>query len=317
MEDRDSNSILITGGMGFVGAHAAKRLFEKNYRVVCFDLKPREIDFIQDWNLPVVKGDVSKIDDLIEIVEKYRINKIIHSAAIPNEEICRNDPLGSFNVNVKGTLNVSECSRRKDLSMIYISSQAVYGNLHSQDLTPIKEEEAPISIPGIYASHKIMSEKIVNSYNQIYGLETLILRPTWVYGPGQISVQNPVSIILEKAIRKLPIILKQGGDHPIPYTYVKDLAEAIYLSVITKNPKYNVYNIDGGKLVTVREVAEAVKKIIPDAHIKIGPGYWQKLLEQTPIRGPGDLTKAKQELGYESIYSIHDGIKEVAHYLMR
>jgi UDP-glucose 4-epimerase len=317
MEDRDSNPILITGGMGFVGAHVAKRLFEKNYSVVCFDLKPREIDFIKDWNLPIVKGDVSKIDNLIKIVEKYRINKIIHSAAIPNEEVCRNDPLGSFNVNVKGTLNVSECSRRKDLTMIYISSQAVYGNLHSQDLTPIKEEETPTSIPGIYASHKILSEKIVNSYNQIYGLKTLILRPTWVYGPGQISVHNPISIILEKAIKKLPIILKQGGDHPIPFTYVKDLAESIYLSIIAKNLKHNIFNIDGGKLVTVREVAEAVKQIIPDAHIKIGSGYWQQLLEQTPIRGPGDLSKAKQELRYEPFYSIHEGIKEFAQYLMR
>jgi len=317
MEDRDSNPILITGGMGFVGAHVAKRLSEKNYRVVCFDLKPREIDFIQDWNLPVVKGDVSKIYDLIKVVEKYRIKKIIHSAAIPNEEVCRNDPLGSFNVNVKGTLNLSECSRRKDLSLIYISSQAVYGDLHSQNLTPIKEEEAPTSIPGIYASHKIISEKIVNSYNQIYGLRTLILRPTWVYGPGQISVHNPVSIILEKAIKKLPIILKKGGDHPIPFTYVKDLAEAIYLSIIAKNLKHSIFNIDGGKLVTVREVAEAVKQIIPDSHIKIGPGYWQKLIEQTPIRGSGDLTKAKQELGYEPTYSIHEGIKEFAQYLMR
>ena len=317
MKQNSDSSILITGGTGLIGAYAAKKLSDEGFKPICFDLKPRKIDFIPDWDLPVIKGDITKLDDLFKIVEDHSITDIIHSAAVANESVCRDDPMTSFEVNVKGTLNMAEVSRSKNLRLIYISSQAAYGNLHSQSLMPIKEEEVPHSIFGVYASHKMMGETIVQSYNQLYALDTLILRPTWVYGPGQINVQNPVSMILEKAIREQPFILEKGGDHPLPFTYVKDFAEAIFLSIKTKNPTSPVFNIDGGKIVTVKEVVAAVKKIIPNAQIEVGPGYWSTLSQQTPIRGPGDLTKARQELGYEPKYSINDGVEEFAQYLMR
>ncbi len=316
LQQKPSSSILVTGGTGLVGAYSAKKLADEGLDVVCLDSAPRQIDFIQDWNIPIIRGDVRELGDLIRIVRQYPVADVIHTAAVASESACRTNPVNSFEVNVKGTLNVAEVSRLKDLRLIYLSSQAVYGDLHWKDLTPIKEEEAPRTICGVYASHKMMGETIVKSYSQIYGLSTLILRPTWVYGPGQTTVQNPVSIILEKAIKKEPFILKEGGDHPLPYTYVKDLAQAVLLSIRTKNPKHSVFNVDGGRLVTVREVAEAVREVIPDAKIEVGPGYWPTISQQTPVRGPGDLTRARQDLGYESRYNIREGIREFAQHLL-
>jgi len=312
-----NSSILITGGTGLIGAHTAKHLADEGFNVICFDFKPRQIDFIQNWDMTVVKGDVTKLEDLLRAVNEYSIKGIIHSAAVPIESVCRKDPAGSFEVNVNGTLNIAETSRLTDLRLIYISSQAVYGNLHSKDLAPIKEEEVPNQIFGVYASHKMMGEIIVKSYAQLYGLSVLTLRPTWVYGPGQIAVQNPISMLLEKAIKKQPFILEKGGDHPIAYTYIKDLAQAIFLSIKMKKTKNSVFNIDGGRIVTVREVAEAVKSIYPNAHIEVGSGYWPTISQQTPTRGPGDLTRARQDLGYEPQYSINEGVKEFAQYLAR
>jgi len=306
----------VTGGTGLVGAYSAKKLSDEGFDVVCFDFKPRQVDFIKGWNTPVVKGDVRKAEDLLQAIKQYSVKGIVHTAAIPSETTCRNDPVGSFEVNVRGTLNVAECSRLKDLRLVYVSTQGVYGNLHCEDLSPIREEEHALTIFGVYASQKMMGETITTTYSQIYGLSAIILRPSWVYGPGQVAVQNPVSIILEKAVKKDPFILEKGGDHPLNYTYVKDFAEAVYLSIKNRPPRHFVFNIDGGRLVTVREIAEAVKAVIPDAQISVGPGYWPTISQQTPIRGPGDLTKAQQELGYEPHYSVSEGVKEYAQYLL-
>lgn len=315
-QKRLDRSILVTGGTGLVGAHAAKRLLDEGFEVVLYDLNPRRTDFAQDLDAPVVRGDVRRPEDLLKVTREYSVSGIVHAAAVPSESKCRKDPAGSFEVNVKGTLNVAEISRQRDLRLIYVSSQAVYGNLHHEDLTPIKEEELPQQISGVYASHKLMGETIVRSYSQLYGLPALILRPSWVYGPGQTAVQNPVSIILESAIKKEPFILKEGGDHPLNLTYVKDLAEAILLSIKTKNPKYLIFNIDGGRLVTVREVAEAVVEVIPGAEIEVGSGYWPAIYQQAPIRGAGDLTRARVELGFEPRFSISEGVREFAQYLI-
>jgi len=202
LQQKPSSSILVTGGTGLVGAYSAKKLADEGLDVVCLDSAPRQIDFIQDWNIPIIRGDVRELGDLIRIVRQYPVADVIHTAAVASESACRTNPVNSFEVNVKGTLNVAEVSRLKDLRLIYLSSQAVYGDLHWKDLTPIKEEEAPRTICGVYASHKMMGETIVKSYSQIYGLSTLILRPTWVYGPGRQPSRTPSPSSLRKQSRR-------------------------------------------------------------------------------------------------------------------
>jgi len=90
----------------------------------------------------------------------------------------------------------------------------------------------------------------------------------------------------------------------------------VLLSIKARNSKHGAFNIDGGRLVTVREVAAAAKEAIPDAQIHVGPGYWPMISKQSPLKGPGNLTKAQQELGYEPRYSIGEGVKEFAQYLV-
>lgn len=308
--------ILVTGGTGLVGAHVARRLVDEEFSVVLCDISPRRIDFVHELDAPVVRADVRKVEDLLRVTHEYKVSEIVHAAAIPSESTCRNDPAGSFEVNVKGTLNVTEISRQRDLRLIHVSSQAVYGDLHHEDLTPIKEEELPAHISGMYASQKMMGETIVRSYSQLYGLPAVILRPSWVYGPGQMSVQNPVSIMLDSAIKKKPFVLREGGDHPLNLTYVKDLAEATFLATKTKNLKHLIFNIDGGRLVTVRDIAEAVKEAIPGAKIEVGPGYWPAMRQQAPVRGAGALTRARAELGFTPRYTTSRGIREFAQYLI-
>ncbi|MEM2526040.1 MAG: SDR family NAD(P)-dependent oxidoreductase [Candidatus Methanomethylicaceae archaeon] len=311
-----SNSVLITGGTGLVGVHAAYKFASEDFNVIIFDLNPREIDFLEEVKdrLTIIKGDVTKIEDLLNVTSKYNVEGIVHTAAIPREPICREKPMQTFMVNVGGTLNVLEVARQKNLKVVYISTQAVYGK--RPDLKPLTEND-PVYPVGIYGTQKLIGEFLTTSYNIVYNLDTVSIRTSWVYGPALMTIPNPPSIFLEKVLAGESIILPSGGDHPLDYTYVKDLANGIFLAFTKRPIQHRVFNISGGKLYTLHDVAEAIKKVIPEAKIELGPGLWEELLRQAAIRGPADITYAQQELGYKPRYSLEEGIKEYAEWLIK
>ena len=111
--------------------------------------------------------------------------------------------------------------------------------------------------------------------------------------------------------------MTSGRDHPLDLTYAKDLADGIFLVYEKKNYKRRIFNIGGGKLYKLSEIAIAIKEVVDNADIELGPGYSEVLLKQTVIRGPGDITRAKNELGYRPKYSLKKGIKEYANWLKK
>jgi len=262
-----------------------------------------------------VPGDIREITKLSEVVDNERIECIVHTAAIPLEAKCKENPEAAFNVNVVGTFNVAEVARRKSLRLINMSSQAVYGNLHERDLTSIREDE-PLPPPkGVYPAQKLMGETLVTCYRNVFGVDAVSLRPNWVYGPFQATIENPISMILKKARKGEPFILDTGGDHRLAYTYVKDLANATFLAYKTNRLGTSVLNIDSGQFVSIKEVVEIIRNLYPEAKIRVGSGLWPELMKQAPLRGPADLSRAKTELGYDPKYPVQIGIKEYAEWL--
>jgi len=310
-------SILITGGCGFIGSHCAHKLASEGFRVICFDSKVRKNDYLSrlEDRVILIPGDVQEGLQLMKIVNREGVEAIVHAAALPLEVKCRERPEKAFNVNVVGTFNVAEVARRKGLKLINISSQAIYGNLHEHDLTPISEEEHPPPPIGVYPAQKLMGETLITSYRNVFGVNAVSLRPNWVYGPLQETIENPISIILKKAIKGESFILEHGGDHPLAYTYVKDLANAVFLAYEKDRVESSVLNIDSGQFVKVREIVKIIEELYPKVEIKVGPGLWPELMRQAPLRGPGDISKAREELGYTPKWPIDAGIREYARWL--
>lgn len=307
-------SILITGGCGFIGSHCAHKFVSEGFEVICFDLKIRR-DRLPDSKVTFIQGDILDMDRLLKIVDEEGVTGIVHTAAFLLEANCRKNPKAAFHVNVVGTFNVVEIAKMRSIKLINISSQAVYGNLHEGDLSPISEDEPPPPPRGIYSAHKLMGELLVTSYRNVFGVDAISLRTNWVYGPLQETIENPISIILKKAIKGEPFVLDHGGDHPLSYTYVKDLANAVFLAYEKDGIKSSALNIDSGQFVKVRDVARIIKELYPKAEMRIGPGLWPELIGQTPLRGPGDLSKAREELGYVPKWPIEVGIREYAQWL--
>jgi len=310
-----NSEVIITGGTGLIGSHIAYKLAKENFQVVLFDLNPRKLDFLNEIkdNITIFKGDITSRKDLSEVCQN-NIKGIIHTAALPVETVCREDTSLAFKVNVEGTLNVLEVARINKIKVINLSTYSVYGE--RKDLKPINEDD-PVQPTGFYSTMKIMAEYLTRNYIEILNLDAIIIRTSWVYGPSLMTVQTPQSIFLKKILSGGRIYMPNGRDHPIDCTYVKDLATGIYLAYIKKTVCNRVFNISGGKLYKLHEIADAIKKVIPDAEIQLGAGYSEELLKQAVIRGPGNINRAKKELGYEPQYPLEEGIKEYVDWLKK
>ncbi len=97
-----------------------------------------------------------------------------------------------------------------------------------------------------------------------------------------------------------------GADLPQDVTYVRDLAEGIYLAMTVRPIEHRVFNITGGVLRRRREVAEVVRRLVPGARITLGPG----IPPTAHLRGPSDLTLARRELGYEPRFTLESGLED-------
>ncbi len=322
--------VLITGGTGWLGFYVTERFLKEGYEVICYDSKPSPFpDFIQGdlGKAKVVKGDILELPHLLRAVRANGVEGIVHLAFVLNEPLMREFPLGvAHRVNVEGTMNVLEAARLSDLRLVFASSGAVFGD--RPDARPVKEDDIRLeNIDRIYAANKIMCEAIVNSYVSVYGLDAVSMRPGMMYGPGM-WMRYPIAVLVERANDGMPTRLPFGGDVPFDWIYGKDAAKAFFLGYKVRPIKHRVFNISDGRGYTLKETAEVVKRLIPNAVIEIGPGFVDKsrldsievedlrnFFRMMPLRGPMDSGRIRAELGFKPDYTLEAGIAEYLKWL--
>ena len=292
--------VLITGGAGFVGSFTAARFAREGHQVTGFDRVARPLDPRHGVpGLPMIEGDIVDRARILEAVDQAGAEAIVHTAAIIGQENGAADPLGMFRINVEGTLAVLEAVRARGLRLVYVSTATLYG-MHP-DLHPLTEDARPEPV-GMYDTTKLMAETLVVSYHKIYGLDTLAVRPGYVYGPNN----STGGYFLESAFRGESIIQPIGADLPMDLTYVRDLADGIYRATTVRPITSRIFNITGGVLRLRGDVAALVRRLVPGTQIEIGPG----IPTHAHLRGPSVLTRAQNELGYRPQYSLEAGMTD-------
>jgi UDP-glucose 4-epimerase len=160
-----------------------------------------------------------------------------------------------------------------------------------------------------------MGEILVEMYHEVYGLDTVILRPLSLYGPGIWS--SPAEHLRRKSLFFGGWLLKAlsgetvevpNADTESDLTYVKDAALAVDLALGAQALVRRTYNISSGTLVSHRKVAQTILKFLPQVKFKFEPGAQHNPLR--PTRGPLDLSQARSELGYIPQYDLERGMKE-------
>ncbi|MFD2658602.1 NAD-dependent epimerase/dehydratase family protein [Gracilibacillus thailandensis] len=294
-------NILVTGSNGLIGRHIVKFLLHKDLNVVGFDLKPTLADYIHFTNFTFIEGSVSDYYHLESVMEKYKIDKIIHGGGISHPKGYENSPDKILNTNIMGTSNVLEAGRLATVQQIVLlSSAAVYG---SNQTTNLNEDVAPTPT-SIYGVSKITSEYLANVYHEIHGMNITSLRIPFVYGPGR-KTHDPIKHMLEKALNDEDVIEEVGIDQKLEYIYVKDVVRAIWLTINTKRANGITLNIGSGNLTSSIDIISVMKQLFPRLKFELGPGDFG-YDEVSPL----NCTKAREILNFKTSYSIMDGISE-------
>lgn len=293
--------ILLVGGSGLVGTRLASYLAEKGNEVVCFN---RTIPYGVSEQCIYETGDLGEYGILYQIMKKYKIEQVIHNAAISHPMLYRDNPYKVYRVNVTGTLNVLEAAKLFDVGrFIYISSGAVYGSTDSS----VVYEEQKLHGESPYGASKVACEEIVRNY----GLQTAALRVAFVYGPGR-SMSCPVEQLLRHAVKGEKMLLDKGADQKMDYIYIDDCVEAIGQIVTSPVLHYDAYNIGGGELIPYRRIIDKVKLLYPQCRIEVGDGG----LGYDDL-GAMSIQRIKEDTGWRPRVSIEDGIERYASWMER
>ncbi len=315
--------VMITGGMGVIGAEASRRFVREGHRPVIF-ARHRDERLLRDIldEVDVELGDVLDMPRLLEVVKRHRVTHVVHAAAFVGA-VSQANPALSVQVNVMGMVNVLEAARAFDVErVVYTSAKGVYGPMLGEYGAPTYKpmpEDLPKNPKRIYDSAKLMGEQVGLYYQANMGVDVVVLRFATTYGPGKTARHGKMGVtsqIVEHPASGLPFRLAQGGEEQDDFVYNKDSAYGIYLACMARNPASRVYNIGTGVGHTLNDIARVIREHLPNAVIEIGPGL-NFLGMPYPASGIYDISRARAELGYAPQYDLDKGIADYLESLAR
>jgi len=332
---RGDRRFLVTGGGGFLGSNLANELLEGGSGVTVFDNLSRpgselNLEWLRTRHgdaLTFARGDVRDGDAVERALGE--IDVVYHLAGQTAVTASVSDPRADFEQNTLGTLNVLEAARRSRANpiVVYSSTNKVYGALPD---VRIVEEETRYSLPdyeaGIdesrpldfhspYGCSKGAADQYVRDYHRVYGLRTVVLRQSCLYGPRQMGVEDQgwVAWFLIAALFGLPITIYGDGKQVRDLLYVDDAVAALR-SVVDRIDLTagEVYNIGGGPTHTVsvwREFEPALTAAI-DRRVERARFAPARVGDQKVFYC--DTRKAARDFGWTPTVDVDDGLHRLA-----
>ncbi|GLZ53516.1 NAD(P)-dependent oxidoreductase [Actinomycetospora sp. NBRC 106378] len=274
---------LITGGTGLIGSAIARRLLARGDDVVLLDVMPSperisalRTDF-PDGSVEVARGDVTALGSLLDLVQRHQVDAIVHLASMlgPDSDA---DPGFATRTNCEGTTNVLDIARLRGLRRVVLASSiAVFGDdsCYAPADLPLREDAPQWGAPGMrmYSAAKIYCEQLARHYTRRFGVSVTALRPSVVHGQGRRSgATSVVTKVIEDAMFDEPVTVGLGNAS-MSLIYVEEVADQFVAlldadpAVVAEHPFYN----SGGFTCGVRDLAEVVRSILPDAQITVEP----------------------------------------------
>lgn len=294
--------ILVTGGAGFIGSHVVDLYLEQGMEVVVVD--DLSTGRLQNLN-PAAKFYQLDIrsPELEHVFQQEQPQVVNHHAAQMDVRRSVVEPIFDADVNINGSLNLLECSRRHGVErFIYISTGgAVYGE---PEYLPC-DEAHPINPICQYGASKHTVEHYLFMYRENYGLEYTVLRYPNVYGPRQDprGEAGVVAIFAGQMLAGEEVVINGDGEQERDFVYVADCARGNLLTLVSEN-EGGIYNLGSGRGTTVNEIFEGLKTIIDYPNpAKYGPA---KLGETRRIYLNAE--RAKKDLGWTPTTKLKDGL---------
>jgi len=321
-------SILVTGCAGFIGSNFVPYFLDKykDYFIVNLDLLTYAGDLANlsetegNPNYKFIKGDICNRDLVEFIFTEYDIQGVIHFAAESHVDNSIKNPGVFIETNVNGTFTLLDVAYKKWMEKPFtfkegyegcrfhhISTDEVYGTLNETDLFT---EETPYAPNSPYSASKASSDMIVRSYQETYGMNTVITNCSNNYGPKQHD-EKLIPTIIRKALAGESIPIYGDGKNIRDWLYVLDHCKGIDL-VYHTGKEANVYNIGGRNERTNLQIVDAICTIL-DEKVPSAKSYKELITFVEDRAGHDrryaiDATKLENELGWKADENFDTGI---------
>lgn len=299
-------SYLVTGGCGFIGVNLVSRLVARGGRVRVFDnLSLGKREHVEPYGAEVLVGDVRDPAAVARAVEG--MDAVIHLAAHTRVIDSISDPQLNFDVNAAGTLNVLQASRDAGVKSFIFASTG--GAILGEQEPPVHEEMVPRPISP-YGASKLAGEGYCSAFYGSFGLETIALRFSNVYGPHSYHKGSVVAHFIKQVLQGEPLVIYGDGEQTRDFLYVEDLADAIS-SCAAGEPNAaagQVFQMGSGQETTVNEIASVIRKLGAKDGLNSAISY-QPARKGEISRNYGDIGKARRALGYSPRTGLDEGIR--------
>lgn len=305
-------TILVTGGAGYVGSILLRRLLQEGYRVVCLDcLRYGGRALVDIWDNPDFdfhKVDITNHGEVEILFEQHSVDGIVHLAAIVGDPACKLEPELARRTNLDASLNLLENAKKFQVPrFVFASTCSNYGKM--QDSNGFVDETSLLNPVSLYAELKVAFENILLDHNnRIKGFSPTVLRFSTVYG---MSPRMRFDLTVNEFTKEFAMgreLVVYGENYWRPYCHVSDFSQAILAVLRAPEEKvaYNVFNVgDSTQNYTKKMLIDELLKQIPSAsvrYVKVG---------EDPRDYRVKFDKINSALGFRITKTVPDGMRDI------
>ena len=304
-----NQTVLVTGGGGFIGSRLCERLVQSDANVRAFVrytsraeiglLRFLEPDILK--KIEIIRGDLR---DFSAVEQASRgVDIVFHLGALISIPYSYVHPVETVQTNVLGTLNILEACRKSGAKLVHTSTSEVYGTALR---VPI-DEDHPLQGQSPYSASKIGADKLVESYFRSFGLPTMTVRPFNTYGPGQ-STRAVIPTIITQALAG-GVVRLGNLDAIRDFTYLDDTVEGFLLTAQADTWNGETYNLGSGEEISIGAIAALIFRLMgKQAEIQLEKSRLRPEKSEV-LRLISDNRKAKLELGWQPTVGTEEGLR--------
>lgn len=308
-------TLLLTGGAGFIGTGLVARLIDEN-RVVVYDNGHRDALRLSGLhghpNLRFVRGDILDYGKLREVVLQEQPEYVVHLAAIAGVDTVLRVPVRTMKINILGSFHVLEAVLalgRPIKRIVDFSTSEVFGThvYHAEEISATTVGRVG-EARWTYAVSKLAAEHLTHNYGKEFNLPTVSVRPFNVFGPRQVGV-GAIHTFITRGLQGLPLEIHGDGSQIRAWCYIDDMVDGVMRTLECDEAVGQVFNIGAPRnTVTIAMLAEKICEVTGNRSDIV---YQKKDYADVELRIPS-IEKAQRVLGFEPKVNLMEGLRRTA-----
>lgn len=296
-------NILITGGCGFIGINLLDYFQKKtsNQIVVLDNLSIGKSEYLNEFDVEFIEGDIRDLNLVNQIMKK--VDAVIHLAADTRVIDSIENPDYNFDVNVTGTYNLLCSARNHEVEKFVLASTG--GAIVGEASPPVHEKMVPRPISP-YGASKLCGEAYCSAFAGAYGMKTICLRFSNVYGPRSYHKGSVIAHFFKQILKRAPLIVYGNGEQTRDFVYVDDLSEVIQKALFVKDGG-QPYQLGTGVETSINELMELTKHCVRNSYslkIENAPARKGEI-----IRNFADISLAQNDLDFSPSVMLQEGLE--------